>query len=438
MQYYSLNKQSVLAGFREAVVNGQAPDGGLYFPREIPKHGKDFFSTMRTKSKEQLAFEVMRPFVGPDLAEEELFNICAAAIDFEFPLVYVSEGIFSLELFHGPTLAFKDVGAKFLAGCLSRFARKQSWKNTVLVATSGDTGSAVANAFLNAEGIEVVVLYPSGKVSRIQEQQLSSLGGNVKALEVDGTFDDCQRMVKQAFADKELQQHLHLTSANSINVARWLSQQFYYYFALQQWPHEEAPVISVPSGNFGNICAGLLAQAGGLPVKHFIAACNANDAFTDYVHTAEFIPRQAVQTISNAMDVGDPSNFKRVMRLFDNDHSALRNMVSGFSIDDRLIIKAMQQAYKQHHYMLDPHGAVAYYQLQKHIEQHPGAKGIFLETAHPVKFEDVVHKAIGERPEVPARLREILKQPKQRMPMSADFEELKEFLFYDKALVQPA
>jgi len=432
MQYYSLNKKSVLVGFKEAVINGQAPDGGLYFPRYIPKLAPDFLKQLKSKSKEQIAFEVMKPYVGTDLSEEDLFVICTESVNFDFPLVYVNENISSLELFLGPTLAFKDVGAKFMSGCFSRFFKKQKWKVTVLVATSGDTGSAVANGFLNVDGVEVIILYPSGKVSKIQEQQMTTLGNNVTALEVQGTFDDCQRMVKLAFMDEELKSKLHLTSANSINIGRWLPQQFYYFFALQQWQHEEPPVISVPSGNFGNICAGLLAHQSGLPVKHFIAACNSNDSFTDYIHSGEFIPKEAIATLSNAMDVGNPSNFLRVLKLFEDSHALLREKVSGHSICDYLTVNTIAEVYEKYHYLCDPHGAVAYYLLEKYLEQHPGKNGIFLETAHPVKFEEVVSSAIGACIEAPFSVKNILKKEKQSVVIEPEFDALKEFLFYEK------
>jgi len=436
MLYYSLNKGSVLAGFKEAVLNGQAPDGGLYFPRSIPKLPQGFVKQLSSKSRQQIAFEVMKPYVGNDLAEEGLFRICAHAVDFDMPLVQVNENISSLELFHGPTLAFKDVGARFMSACFAHFSRKRKWKTTILVATSGDTGGAVANGFLSVEGVEVVILYPSGKVSRIQEQQLTTLGNNVTALEVNGTFDDCQQMVKKAFADVELNKKLHLNSANSINIGRWLPQQFYYFFALQQWPHEEPPVISVPSGNFGNICAGLLAQASGLPVKHFIAACNSNSVFTDYLHSGEFEPRPAVATLSNAMDVGDPSNFYRVLRLFGDSHARLREKVSSFAVHDDLVLRTIAEVYQNHQYLCDPHGAVAYCLLEKYLEQHPGNKGIFLETAHPSKFEEAVGSAIGERVAYPASVKELLKREKKSIPVEPRYEALKEFLFYAKELVQ--
>ncbi|MGZ3904751.1 MAG: threonine synthase [Bacteroidia bacterium] len=434
MQYYSLNKKAVLVNFKEAAISGQAPDGGLYFPRHIPKLEIDFVKNLRSFSKEEIAFKLMKPYVGDSLKDEQLFDVCKNAVDFDFPLVKVNEDISSLELFHGPTLAFKDVGSKFMSGCLSYFFRAQSWKVTVLVATSGDTGGAVANSFLNVPGVDVVILYPAGKVSELQKKQLTTLGNNVTALEVNGTFDDCQRMVKQAFADEDLKNKMQLVSANSINIARWLPQQFYYFYALQQWNYEEAPVISVPCGNFGNICAGLLAKVSGLPVKHFIAACNSNDVFTQYLHSGVYAPQKAKQTLSNAMDVGNPSNFLRVLKLFDDCHLSLRENVSSFSVDDSVTISTIEKINNEHYYLLDPHGAVAYYLLEKYVETHPGSKGIFLETAHPAKFDSVIGKASEMAGKVPQKLNELMKKQGQSVPIEPDFRALKEFMFYVREL----
>lgn len=435
MQYYSLNKKSVLVGFKEAAISGQAPDGGLYFPRQIPKLDPDLVKNLRSFSKEEIAFRVMKSYVGDSLKEEQLLEVCKNAVDFDFPLVKVSPDISSLELFHGPTLAFKDVGSRFMSGCLSHFFRAQSWKVTVLVATSGDTGGAVANSFLNVPGVEVVILYPSGKVSKLQEKQLTTLGNNVTALEVKGTFDDCQRMVKQAFADESLKNKLQLVSANSINVARWLPQQFYYFYAMQQWDCGEPPVISVPSGNFGNICAGLLAKVSGLPVKHFIAACNSNDVFTQYLHSGVYVSQPAKQTLSNAMDVGNPSNFLRVLKLFDDCHMNVRENVSSFSVDDSVTLKTIERVYREKQYLMDPHGAVAYYLLEKHVENHPGSKGIFLETAHPAKFDSVIKQATGIEMKMPEKLDEFMNKEGKSVQIEPDFKALKEFMFYARELV---
>ncbi|HVZ96853.1 MAG TPA: threonine synthase, partial [Chitinophagaceae bacterium] len=306
MLYFSTNNHSPKADFKEAAIRGQAPDKGLYFPEQIPVMEKDFITNLNAYTKEEIAFKVIAPFVGDTIPDAELRRIVAETVNFEFPLVQLDNNIFSLELFHGPTLAFKDVGARFMSRCLGCFVKNNDRKVTVLVATSGDTGGAVANGFYNVDGVDVVILYPSGKVSSVQELQLTTLGNNVTALEVEGTFDDCQQMVKQAFADEMLNKNMFLTSANSINVARWLPQQFYYFFALRQWQDKgHPPVISVPSGNFGNICAGLLAFRTGLPVSHFVAACNSNNVVTEYLHSGNYEPRKAIPTISNAMDVGN-------------------------------------------------------------------------------------------------------------------------------------
>jgi threonine synthase len=333
---------------------------------------------------------------------DELKRIVEETINFEFPLVAVNENIFSLELYHGPTMAFKDVGARFMSRCLAHFVKDDNKKITVLVATSGDTGGAVANGFYEVDGIEVVILYPAGKVSSVQELQLTALGKNIKALEVSGTFDDCQHMVKQAFADEELNKELFLTSANSINIARWLPQQFYYFFGYKQWKDKNhPPVISVPSGNFGNICAGLLAHRSGLPVQHFIAACNANDVVHEYLETGNYNPKPSVATLSNAMDVGSPSNFVRILELFDQQFKSLRNVMSTYTITDEKTKSILKKVFHDTGYLLDPHGAVGYLALKKYFKQHPNLSGIFLETAHPVKFYDVVEPIIGQAVPMP-------------------------------------
>ncbi|HLP52684.1 MAG TPA: threonine synthase [Chitinophagales bacterium] len=426
MLYHSTNKQSPIVNFRDATIQGQAPDKGLYFPESIPVLSKEFLQSFKTKSKAQVAFEVIRPYVDDVIEEQDLFEICKHTVNFDFPLVKVTENIASLELFHGPTLAFKDVGARFMSRCLGYFSKTDSRKVTVLVATSGDTGSAVANGFLGVDGIEVVILYPSGKVSKIQELQLTTLGQNITALEVNGTFDDCQAMVKQAFTDTELNSKLFLTSANSINVARWLPQQFYYFYALQQWQDEEPPVICVPSGNFGNICAGLLAAISGLPVKHFVAACNSNDEFTQYLETGALTPKPAVATISNAMDVGNPSNFVRILELFSNDYQRIKDFISSYSINDEETAATIARVYKEHNYILDPHGAVAFAALEKYLPAN--SKGFILETAHPVKFGDVVEKATGKHLEFPESMKYLLTQRKKSVSIEAKYEGLKEYL----------
>ncbi|QDA60175.1 threonine synthase [Hymenobacter jejuensis] len=428
MLYYSLNHQAPVVDFREATIAGQAPDGGLYFPEAIPKFSASFLNTLKEKDKATLAFDMIRPYVGAAIPEEALHAICTEAVNFDFPLVPVGERSTVLELFHGPTLAFKDVGARFMSRCLGYFSRHGSRHVTVLVATSGDTGGAVANGFLGVEGVDVVILYPSGKVSSVQELQLTTLGQNITALEVQGTFDDCQRMVKQAFADQELTSRLFLTSANSINVARWLPQQFYYGYALQQWSHAEPPVVAVPSGNFGNLCAGLLAYVSGLPIRHFVAACNANDAVPAYLLSGTFAPKAAIATISNAMDVGNPSNFTRILELFQRDYEHVKSSITGYTISDDTTADTIRQVHAGHGYLLDPHGAVAYQALQQYLAQHPNERGIFLETAHPVKFYDVVEPLIQGKIPLPPAVAELLPKPKKSHVMQADYTTLKDYL----------
>lgn len=429
MKYYSLRHQSPPVDFRTATITGQAPDGGLYFPETIPKFSPGFRRELRSLSKATVALNVMRPYVGSTIPEADLQRICAEAVDFEFPLVPVAAGVAALELFHGPTLAFKDVGARFMSRCLGHFAKAGDTPPvTVLVATSGDTGGAVASGFLGVPGVEVVILYPAGKVSPVQEQQLTTLGQNITALEVSGTFDDCQALVKQAFLDPDLAQRRFLTSANSINVARWLPQQLYYLFALQQWAPAAPPVVAVPSGNFGNLCAGLLAHASGLPVGHFIAACNANDAGADYLRTAVFAPKTAVVTISNAMDVGHPSNFVRLLELFNHEHATIRQLLSGATVSDADTSATIRRVDASHHYLLDPHGAVAYLALEAYLLQHPDAAGFFLATAHPVKFPEVVEPLVGRPVEVPAALHYLLEKPKQSVKLEPTYEALRNWL----------
>ncbi|WP_046243938.1 threonine synthase [Hymenobacter terrenus] len=430
MKYYSLRHQSPPVDFRTATITGQAPDGGLYFPETIPKFPPGLRRELRSLSKATVALNVMRPYVGATIPDSDLQRICAEAVDFEFPLVPVEAGVSALELFHGPTLAFKDVGARFMSRCLGYFAQRGDTPAvTVLVATSGDTGGAVASGFLGVSGVEVVILYPSGKVSPVQEQQLTTLGQNITALEVSGTFDDCQALVKQAFQDPELSQRRFLTSANSINVARWLPQQLYYCFAWQQWPADApAPVISVPSGNFGNLCAGLLAQASGLPLGHFIAACNANEPVPAYLRTGTFTPRAAVPTFSNAMDVGNPSNFVRILELFDNDLTKMRAALSADTVSDEDTVAAIRAVWESERYLLEPHGAVAYTALRRYQAQHPAAQGLILATAHPVKFPEVVEPIIGQAIPLPEAVQHLQNRPKRSVPLAVDYEQLKAYL----------
>jgi len=429
MLYHSLNSQAPKANFKEATIKGLAPDKGLYFPESIPVLSKIFFDNINEYSKEEIAFHVIQPYVGNEIPESELRKIIEETIAFDFPLVKVDENIFSLELFHGPTLAFKDIGARFMSRCLGYFVKNNNKHITVLVATSGDTGGAVANGFYNVDGVSVVILYPSGKVSSVQELQLTTLGENISALEVNGTFDDCQQLIKQAFADVGLNKHLFLTSANSINVARWLPQQFYYLFAYQQWADKNnPPVFSVPSGNFGNICAGLLAHRSGLPVKHFIAACNANNVVPDYLSNGNYQPKKAIATLSSAMDVGSPSNFVRILELFHHEFGSLKNVLSSYSISDEETKSTISYVYKNQNYLLDPHGAVGYLSLKKYQETYPEQKGIILETAHPVKFYDVVEPIIHEKIRIPDSIKLLLDKEKKSVKMDVDYKKLKSYL----------
>ncbi|NCI45206.1 threonine synthase [Sediminibacterium soli] len=430
MNYFSLHQQSPVVDFRDATLQGQAPDKGLYFPQSIPVFEKDFIFHIESLSPAEIAFRVMRPYTGNTIPEEDLLRIVSETIGFPFPLVDITGSIASLELFHGPTLAFKDVGARFMSRCLGYFSRDTDKKTTVLVATSGDTGGAVANGFLGVDGVDVVILYPSGKVSPVQELQLTTCGQNITALEVDGSFDDCQAMVKDAFMDASLMTHRKLTSANSINVARWLPQQLYYLFAWRQWKDKDhPPVISVPSGNFGNLCAGLLAHCSGLPVKQFIAACNANDAVVDYLNTGRYAAKKAVATLSNAMDVGSPSNFVRILQLFQNDHHLVAQKIKGYSVSDAQTKETIAKVYRATGYTLDPHGAVAYHALQEYQENNPLEKGLILETAHPVKFPETVEAATGAQIPVPDSARELFGREKKSIRINPEFSALKEFLF---------
>jgi threonine synthase len=428
MNYYSTNKTSPLANFRQATIQGQAPDKGLYFPEHIPHLTETFLNSYKQMSKEAVAYQVIAPYVGDSIPSGILEEIVSKTIDFDFPLVKVNDNIASLELFHGPTLAFKDVGAGFMSRCLGYFAQTMHKEITVLVATSGDTGGAVAAGFAGVEGVNVVILYPSGKVSKVQEQQLTTWGRNIHALEVKGNFDDCQQMVKQAFADTTLTDKHFLTSANSINVARWLPQQMYYFFAMKQWHHDTAPVVSVPSGNFGNICAGILAHASGLPIGHFLAACNANRVVPDYFTTGNYQPKKAVATISNAMDVGNPSNFVRILEIFHNEFNPLTSLVDGYSISDDDTRATMQRVWTTEKYMLDPHGAVGYLSLERYLTEHPDLKGLFLETAHPVKFYDVVEPILGTAVPLPEAVKGIMNKEKISTVIEPEYEALRVFL----------
>jgi len=425
MRYYSLNNSSPLTSFKKAVQNGIAPDRGLYFPEEITPISEDFITNISDYSNEEIAYEVIKQFIGDEIPANILKEIIKKTISFDFPVVNLDQNIGSLELFHGPTMAFKDVGARFMSQCLEYFNRGKTEDITVLVATSGDTGGAVANGFLNAKGVQVVILYPKGKVSEIQEKQLTTLGNNITALEVDGVFDDCQEMVKSAFLDKDISRNL--TSANSINVARWLPQMFYFFFAYKQVSKQYKDIVfSVPSGNFGNICAGLLAQKLGLPIKHFVASTNINDTVPQYLLNGNYDPKPSKATISNAMDVGNPSNFIRIQELFDKNLSSLKKSFSSYSFSDDETKIMMKSIYDKFNYISEPHGAIGYLGLQKHGLE-TNEFGVFLETAHPVKFLDVVEETLTVNVEIPPQIKEVMSKEKVSILIS-NYQELKNFL----------
>ena len=431
MKYYSTNQQAPQASLSEAVVRGLATDRGLYMPERIKPLPQEFFDGIEKMTFQEIAYHVADAFFGEDIPADDLRHIVYDTLAFDAPVVHVDGNIHSLELYHGPTLAFKDVGARFMARLLRYFNAQLDGKGlvNVLVATSGDTGSAVANGFLGVEGIHVYVLYPKGKVSAIQEVQFTTLGQNITALEVDGVFDDCQRLVKSAFMDTELNAHMRLTSANSINVARFLPQAFYYFYAYAQMKRQgkaDELVICVPSGNFGNLCAGLFAHRMGLPIKRFIAANNRNDIFYQYLLTGDYNPRPSVQTIANAMDVGDPSNFARILDLYGHSHETICSLISGATYNDEQIAETVADAYSRTGYLLDPHGACGYRALCEMLQ--PGEQGVFLETAHPAKFRDTVESIVKTEVEIPEKLQAFMRGTKQSVPMTADFEDFKAYL----------
>ena len=430
MKYYSTNKKINGISLQNAVVKGLAEDKGLFMPDTIKKLPKSFFDKIDTMSFQEIAYTVADAFFGEDVEADALKKIVYETLNFDVPLVHVIDNIYSLELYHGPTLAFKDVGGRFMSRLLGYFIQKESEKDVnVLVATSGDTGSAVANGFLGVKGIHVYVLYPKGLVSPIQECQFTTLGQNITALEVDGTFDDCQRLVKSAFMDADLNAKLKLTSANSINVARFLPQAFYYFYAyaqLKKMDKAKDVVICVPSGNFGNITAGLFAKKMGLPIKRFIAANNRNDIFFQYLQTGEYSPRPSVSTIANAMDVGDPSNFTRVLDLYKGSHKAICEEISGATYTDNQIAETLKACYRENKYLLDPHGACGYRALKEKLQVNEN--GVFLETAHPAKFLETVEQIIGEKVEIPQKLQEFMKGKKESISISTEFESFKKYL----------
>ncbi len=430
MKYYSTNRKAPLASLQKAVVKGLAEDRGLYMPERIHKMPKEFFDNIQDMSFRDIAYNVASAFFGEDVDLDALQELVFDTLSFDCPVVKVTDHIYSLELFHGPTLAFKDVGARFMARLLQYFIKTEGKSRVnVLVATSGDTGSAVANGFLGVDGIHVYVLYPKGKVSAIQESQFTTLGKNITAIEVDGVFDDCQALVKSAFMDSELNAHMNLTSANSINVARFLPQAFYYFHAYAQMKKKglaDELVMCVPSGNFGNICAALFGHEMGLPIKRFIAANNANDVFFNYLQTGVYEPKPSLQTLANAMDVGDPSNFARIYDLYGQSHERISSLISGATYSDEQICETMKHCYEETGYILDPHGTCGYRALQENLL--PGETGVFCETAHPAKFKETVDAIIGTEVSIPDRLAAFMQGEKKSIPMSKDFNDFKAYL----------
>ena len=431
MKYYSTNNQAPIADLHKAVVKGLAEDRGLYMPERINKLPKEFFENSDKMSFQEIAYTVANAFFGEDVDPDALHDIVYDTLSFDCPVAKVKDNIYTLELFHGPTLAFKDVGARFMARLLQYFIRQEGkgQQVNVLVATSGDTGSAVANGFLGVDGIHVYVLYPKGKVSPIQECQFTTLGKNITAIEVDGVFDDCQALVKNAFMDAELNQHMKLTSANSINVARFLPQAFYYFNAYARMVengNNEELVMCVPSGNFGNICAALFGHEMGLPIKRFIAANNANDIFYKYLQTGKYEPKPSKQTLANAMDVGDPSNFARIYDLYGKSHERITSLISGATYSDEQIRQTMKACYDETGYILDPHGACGYQALEDGLKE--GEIGVFCETAHPAKFKEKVDEILSIDVEIPDRLAAFMKGTKQSVPMTKDFADFKQYL----------
>jgi len=431
MKYYNLKNKSKMVSLKEAVLTGIQGSDGLFMPEFIPQLDARFIENIHQHSLQEIAFEVAKLFLNEDVAEREIQSIVKDALNFEIPLVHLHDNVYTLELFHGPTLAFKDVGARFMARLFAYFLKDDNQQIHILVATSGDTGSAVAHAFWNVPNISVTILYPSGKVSLLQEKQLTTLGGNIKALEIEGTFDDCQRMVKQAFADSDLQANINLASANSINLARLIPQSFYYFWAYAQYveKHGKSEVsICVPSGNFGNLTAGLFAKRMGLPFHQFIAATNANDVVPQYLSTGTYTPRPSQQTISNAMDVGNPSNFSRIMELYNCDNEAVKQDIVGYAFTDNATRTTMKDVYEKFNYTLDPHGAVGYAAVEVYQKANPNVACIFFETAHPAKFGDVVQDATGISPFIPERLSSLVDKEKVAIKMKADYELLKGYL----------
>ncbi len=427
MKYYSLNNKEHQVSFKEALINGLAPDKGLYFPESLSKLSNDFYKNIENLSNTQIAYQVIQQFVGDEIPKEELKRIVDETLSFDFPLVKIEDTIYSLELFHGPTMAFKDVGARFMSRCLAYFNRNKNQQNTVLVATSGDTGGAVASGFLGVNGVKVIILYPSGKVSNIQEKQLTTLGQNIIALEVDGVFDDCQDIVKKAFLDEDLKS-FNLTSANSINIARWLPQMFYFFFAYKELKKFNKPlIVSCPSGNFGNICAGILAKKLGLPLTHFVASTNTNDTVPRFLENGKYDPKPSVATISNAMDVGNPSNFVRIQEMYGNDLTEFKKDFSSYSFTDEETRVAIKSIYDSSGYVAEPHGAIGYLGFKKEIQNKPESIGFLLETAHPIKFLDEVEPLLNIKLSIPKQIESVLNKDKVSVKISS-YEDFKSYL----------
>ncbi len=424
MKYYSTNNRDLQASFRDAVINSLPSDNGLYFPENIPKLPSEFFQKLKKLSKAEIGYEVARHFVRDEIPADRLRQIVEETVDFDMPLVEVNKYIHSLELYHGPTWAFKDMGARFLSRCMSYFTEQEEEEVNILVATSGDTGGAVAAGFHGVKGVKVTILFPKGKVSEVQQRQLTTWGDNIRALEVDGTFDDCQKLVKTAFLDEELNKQVNLSSANSINIARLIPQSFYYFYAFQQLENWEDVVVAVPSGNYGNMTAGLLAWKMGLPIKRFIASSNANRVVPDYLLSGKYDPKPSIQTYANAMDVGAPSNFVRMLELFGGDFEQVTRVISGYCLVDEGILRVMATCAKERDYILDPHGAIGYQALMENLEE--GELGVFLETAHPVKFLDVVEKALGQAPDYKTKIADLQERESSFEQIGGGYEGFRE------------
>jgi len=431
MKYFSTNHKNESVPFRKAIMQGLASDKGLYMPQFVPKLDSKFIKSLSQYSFQEIAFTIAQNFIGEEISPNELENIINSSISFEAPLVKLSNQLSILELFHGPTLAFKDFGARFMANTMAHFIQQDNYHLTILVATSGDTGSAVANGFLNVEGINIIVLFPQGKISKYQEKQITTLGNNITALEIDGTFDDCQRLVKAAFVDKDLKSKIKLSSANSINIGRLIPQTFYYFESFKNFGFEEKVIYSIPSGNLGNLTAGLISKKMGLPIHKFIAATNTNNVFTEYIHTGNFNPRTSQITLSNAMDVGNPSNLARIINLYNNDHSIIKDVIYSRSFSDEATLRKIDTLYNSFNYIIDPHGSIGSLALDQYFEDVENAgTGVVLETAHPAKFIDVFTENMNFKPKIPERLALSLAKNGTALNLSKNYDDFKEFLYH--------